>query len=319
MIFYRHGVEDRFRHLRNTALINSCREGFALAVERLLERGADLNVVVSSRKETVLHDAAWRGHYDCVLALIKHSADVNACDVSECTPLHLACKYAGRPEHIVEALIEAGTNVNSRDVLEKTALHYASVRGFTRAVDSLLEAGVQPFTRDHLNHTALDLAIYNLQYKVVVSIVRNNSMLGKLVLATVVETTLYRPTLQRESLYIAKILLIAGCVARSVVFWIKKLHPQIGLTRELVCYMDWLEKFRGNPQSLKGLCRLVIRHAIGRRIVASVNYLPLPKSGRDYVSLNEFLKKDHNGASHRNLASTYRAIRSHARTGSDRR
>ena len=240
MIFYRHGVRD---HPRDTALSKSCREVFTSTVERLLKRGAEVNIVVSSREETVLHVAAQRRHYDCVGALLKHSADANFQDVSGCTPLHLACKYAEQPDHIVEALVEAGTTVNSRDVLEKTALHYASVRGLTRTVDALLDAGVEPFARDHLDHTALDLAIYNPHYNVVVLIVRNNTMFGKLVLATVTETS-YRMKLEQKSLDIAKALLIAGCVAGPVVFWIRTLHKPKRMTTELVCYMDWLGKFR---------------------------------------------------------------------------
>ena len=231
----------------------------------------------------------WR--YDCVVELLKHSANVNALSKFRCTPIELACRHAPQPERIVKALIDAGSERKIVNDQKRSLLHYATLRGLTKTVNVLLEVGEDPFAGDKNKFTALDMAIHSLFYNVVVSIVRDNSMYGRLVLSTKIS---FETKLQQRSLGIAKTLLIGGCVAGPVVNWIAKKEQPVKMKTEFASELDLILNFRETPQLLKNLCRVVIRHAIKRRIVTSVNHLPLPGTLRRYVSMNEFLTGDFN-------------------------
>ena len=90
----------------------------------------------------------------------------------------------------------------------------------------------------------IDMAVHNLCYNVVVSIVRDNSMYGKLILST---TTSSEMKLEQKSLDIAKTLLIGGCVAGPVVDWIETMEPPESFTTEIAPDLDLILNFRESP------------------------------------------------------------------------
>lgn len=66
--------------------------GHTLAVETLLQAGADPNRPDPACGLTVTHDAAREGFIDSVRVLLKHKAQVNLPDVKGNLPLHLAAR-----------------------------------------------------------------------------------------------------------------------------------------------------------------------------------------------------------------------------------
>lgn len=92
---------------------------------------------------TPLHNAAQRGHLECIASLVAAGGDVNALDVDAASPLHNA------PERrAMEALLRAGADPNARRRDGRTPLHEAAERGDGWAVEALLGLGAQPNARE---------------------------------------------------------------------------------------------------------------------------------------------------------------------------
>lgn len=115
-------------------------------IDVLVEAGDD----VHGRDEagiTPLRDAAYRSNQGAVLALLSHGAEVDAEDMNEETPLHVAAWNAGAQgtEIIVEVLLKHGADVNAKDSRGDTPLHSAAwhvgQQGTAQVVDVLLRWG----------------------------------------------------------------------------------------------------------------------------------------------------------------------------------
>ncbi len=105
-------------------------------VERLLEDGADPNVVHNTN--TALTYVARDGLTEVVQLLIDYDADVNWIDGEGVTPLILA-SFKDNVE-IVQLLLEHGADITIKDQWNRTALDYALRRGEADAIVYLLRA-----------------------------------------------------------------------------------------------------------------------------------------------------------------------------------
>jgi ankyrin repeat protein len=94
-------------------------------VKMLLERGADVNVVIPGENYTPLHLAVSAQNNALTISemLLKHGADVNARSSDGSTALHKA-SLNPRPG-VVELLISSGAYVNARNSSGRTPLSYA--------------------------------------------------------------------------------------------------------------------------------------------------------------------------------------------------
>ena len=93
-----------------------------------LSRGDDPNMTGSGASgRTALHNAAARGHYECVKHLLAANANVNALNAHGMAPLFLATQQ----EHtrVVIALVEAGASSTERASNGWTASEVASHEG----------------------------------------------------------------------------------------------------------------------------------------------------------------------------------------------
>lgn len=117
-------------------------------VEQLLETGEDPNETADVYPyRRPLHYAAMARSAEGVNALLKGGAEVDACDATGDTPLHIAvCPYC-RNEAVVKALLAHGADVNLRNDRGETVLTAAvpsscsSVKESIPIFEALLAAG----------------------------------------------------------------------------------------------------------------------------------------------------------------------------------
>jgi ankyrin repeat protein len=107
-------------------------------VEQLLETGEDPNeTAFDFPYRRPLHYAAMMRSAEGVDALLKGGAEVDACDDTGDTPLHIAvCKYC-RNEAVVKALLAHGADVNLRNNCGETVLTAAVPSSCSSVVESI--------------------------------------------------------------------------------------------------------------------------------------------------------------------------------------
>ena len=107
------------------------------AIERYLASGAAVNGPDGKFGSTPLLRAAVAGRAEAVELLIRRGADVNVVDQARSTPLHAAA-FLGH-EKTVHALVQNGANVNAANTRGETPLGVATIdEGTTRYIASLL-------------------------------------------------------------------------------------------------------------------------------------------------------------------------------------
>lgn len=105
----------------------------------LMSAGADVNNG-NSGGFTPLHNCAQKGFILGARLLLEHpNIEVNICNTSQATPLHLAVQ--NNQLAITRLLVQAGADVNARAANDLTPLHIATVNGFKEIIDFLLWRG----------------------------------------------------------------------------------------------------------------------------------------------------------------------------------
>lgn len=127
------------------ALCTAVKEDASTALEGLLSEGIltayDLN------KKHLLHEAAWRGNFECVQLLLQNGASASiAHKKNGCTPLHLAHFLQverTNPLKTIKLLLEAGAYVNDTgsDLCGKLAIDHAICHQRLDSVQILIQNG----------------------------------------------------------------------------------------------------------------------------------------------------------------------------------
>ena len=104
-----------------------------------------------------IHDAAERGDLAAVQIELNNGEKVNAKDMDNWTPLHIAVRF--KHQELVELLIASGANVNAQGGWQKAApLHWASSAGHMKIVELLIANGANVNAKAINGGTPLDWA-----------------------------------------------------------------------------------------------------------------------------------------------------------------
>ncbi|GAB2235042.1 hypothetical protein Droror1_Dr00004319 [Drosera rotundifolia] len=153
---------DLMNRYKQTPLMVAAMNGKLSCVQKLLNAGANILIFDSLQGRTCLHYAAYRGHSDCLQAIISAARSshvaaswgfarfVNIRDVKGATPLHLAARQ-GRP-NCVHILLDNGALVcaftGAYGYPGSTALHLAARGGSLNCIRELLAWGADRQHRD---------------------------------------------------------------------------------------------------------------------------------------------------------------------------
>lgn len=133
------------RKLRDQDLVAAARAGDAVAVERLLELGLNLDAVDAQGCSALLR-ACGGGHASLVQNLLARGADVGIVAHSGATCLSVA--LTARRIEVVRVLAEAGVDCNQRLPGGVTPLMVAAVLGLADAIEILLDNSADPWALD---------------------------------------------------------------------------------------------------------------------------------------------------------------------------
>ncbi|EER25606.1 Ankyrin repeat containing protein [Coccidioides posadasii C735 delta SOWgp] len=157
----------------STVVQHAARVGNDELVFRLIDKGADINVI-SSLKQTLLHDAAKLCKAELISLLINRGLDIHARDGGGFTPLHQAA--LGKNEATVRTLIERGADINctSNDGASPLLLA-AAVRHSGPVIELLVRNGADVNHRAHNQATPLHIATDKGYLEVVLALVEHGA------------------------------------------------------------------------------------------------------------------------------------------------
>lgn len=176
-------------HRGNSALHSAILHGDSSLVNKLLDKGAPLNVR-NTDGLLPIHLLVYRNSHiskspspkkfeketsEILNTLLRYDVFidevVNSYEKYGYTALHLAAECAN--ENIIPILLEAHANFSATTEIGQTPLHIAVINGNYNIVDFLLKQGVSAFTKDHRGKTPLSWAI-ELQQKNIIEILINH-------------------------------------------------------------------------------------------------------------------------------------------------
>jgi len=131
------------------------------AVRALIESGEDVNEIINTDEDRVLHHAAVNPYPKVVKALIEAGADVNVRDCEDDTALSMAITTTALVPNVIE-LIKAGADVNLANCLGDTPLHHAVATELETSVVLLIQAGADVHKVDHKGISPMELAVRHL-------------------------------------------------------------------------------------------------------------------------------------------------------------
>ena len=126
-----------------TPLIKASKNGDSLAVQKLIDEGANINEPDSSGY-TPLFNAVYYGQLEVVKILISKGANLESKDLSGMTPLVSASYYSynsPNAANITKLLIKSGANINVKSPEGETVLDLALSCAQGDIVDDLIKAG----------------------------------------------------------------------------------------------------------------------------------------------------------------------------------
>ena len=191
-IFINAGIKDAKDEDGLTLMHHAARQDNEVIVKRLIDAGADMNMMDKRFKWTPLHYAAERIRSDIAKLLIKEGADLNLMDNDGDTPLHIVfqfttCEYC---------------------VWDCECLH--------EFVKHLLDAGAEFRVKNKNGETPMDLAIENRKessYRMLHQLLRDGTDVGVSYMNVIYDkngNTFLHKAVLKGHIDIVKLLLVAG-------------------------------------------------------------------------------------------------------------
>jgi ankyrin repeat protein len=143
----------------NTALFLALRTDKRNVFDLLWEKNADIKIPGKNNR-TILHVAASQDDLDLIQKLIERGADVNAVDdIEKDTPFIESCIGNSPHLEIVKFFLDKGVDINRQGTNKATCLIYVAAAGHKEVVRELLNRGANPKLKDREGKTALDWAL----------------------------------------------------------------------------------------------------------------------------------------------------------------
>lgn len=137
-------------------VFEAARSGDMNAMESLCGSTPDILNAANKEGYTPLMLAAYYGHEDMAVYLVKNGAVIDG-KSKYGTPIMAAT--VKNNENIVDLLLSHGADPNIQDTNGKTALLYCSTFGINTIAEKLLKAGANANLKDNTGNRALDYAI----------------------------------------------------------------------------------------------------------------------------------------------------------------
>ena len=279
-------------HWRTPLILAAAHAQDANAVMRMLiDAGCDVDVIGFACRRA-LHLAASRG-LD-VDAILKAGADPCCPDEEGNQPLHYSA-FEGNLS-VTRSLLSFGCDPNCVNHDGKNSLHCAASQGKLDILELLVDAaGSRPtYIADPSGKTPLYYAAEQGHLHVVVYLIRRQCTLQDS--DPPLEGAMHPldpvpPALERKHLGIVRALVIGGYNDSAVCSWLRNPHDDKSIQGQLE-HISWLQDFSCNPRNLGHLCRLAIRHYVGRDVATLLSRLPLPPALLEYVALNDLAAED---------------------------
>jgi ankyrin repeat protein len=149
-------------------------DGNTVRLQRLINRGADVDEQDRRWGETALHYAARGGHLAAARILLDHGASVDAKDQFGTTPLIEAADEG--PLDLVALLIDRGADVNATtNESRRTPVWEAACGGNTGIVQLLIDRGADVNARDSSERTPLYCAVIYKRLDMMQFLLRNGA------------------------------------------------------------------------------------------------------------------------------------------------
>ena len=267
------------------------------AIEFLIEKGADVNVV--NDMYTGLARAAMYGQYDCVDVLLKAGADVNMFVNMGYTALMYAAQSGSHS--CVELLIQAGADVNIRNTKVNTALTSAATGTRTSVTlpdgpdilfNLLISAGADANTVDKVETQNEQNAVNRIEcIRLLLQSDAKVNVLNKLNLNALCSHVSKSKDLNKPPDRTMVLLLYAAGETLDGI--------SIDEDDENISFvLDYLQK---REISLKHICREVIRKHLLKldpftHLFSRATKLGLPRSLSDYLLYEQSLRSDSSSA-----------------------
>jgi len=141
------------------------------ALKALIDAGADLKQLYTSKKMTLLSVAIDSGNDSAALELIDAGIDVNLPDSYKDTPLHMAA-IKGNIE-IIKKLISRKADIEARNLYGNTPLFEAVASDSTEAIELLVKSGASLSAKDKCHQTPLIKAAIDGKPKIACFLIDN--------------------------------------------------------------------------------------------------------------------------------------------------